>query len=105
VTQYGLRILPQADADVDGIAVFIAKDSVERASGFYDAVVSTYKRIVEHPKRWPVYGFAKRSLKDLRKYSVVGFSDYLVFYRIDADMVEIVRVVHGARDLPALFGA
>jgi toxin ParE1/3/4 len=103
--QYGLRILTQADADVDGIAIFIAKDSTERASKFYDAVALTYKKIVEHPGRWPVYGFAKRSLKDLRKHTVVGFSDYLVFYRVDADMVEIVRVVHGARDLPALFGA
>jgi len=41
-------------------------------------------------------------LNDLRKRSVKGFDSYLVFYRIDADMVEIIRVLHGARDIPSL---
>jgi toxin ParE1/3/4 len=29
--------------------------------------------------------------------------NYLIFYRQAQDGAEIVRVVHGARDLPALF--
>ncbi len=102
---FGLRILPAADDDVDDLAGFIARDSVEQAMRFYDSVAETYTMILEAPKRWPVYGFTHPRLKDLRKRSVLGFTNHLVFYRIDADMVEIVRVLHGARDIPALFEA
>ena len=39
---------------------------------------------------------------DLRKYAVIDFPNHLVFYRIDADMVDIVRVFHGSRDIPTI---
>ena len=31
------------------------------------------------------------------------FDNYLIFYRSTPEGLEIVRVVHGARDLPSLF--
>src|SRR5438874_2542446 len=99
----GLRILPLADDDVDEIAATIARDSVDQATRFYDSVASTYQMILDAPKRWPLYGLTHPRLKDLRKRSVLQFPNHLVFYRIDADMVEIVRVLHGACDLPAVF--
>jgi toxin ParE1/3/4 len=100
---FGLRVLPSADDDVDDIAVNIGHDSVEQAMRFYDAVNATYKMILEAPGRWPLYELAHPRLGNLRKRSVLGFSNHLVFYRIDDDMVEIIRVLQGARDLPALF--
>src|SRR5438105_1418643 len=100
---FGLRVRPSADADVDEIAAYIARDSAEQAMRFYDAVNATYKMILEDPKRWAPYGFTDPRLSDVRKRSVLGFPNHLVFYRIDADMVEVARVLHGARDLPAVF--
>jgi plasmid stabilization system protein ParE len=35
---------------------------------------------------------------------VTGFENILVFYRTREGVLEIVRVLHGARDLEALFG-
>ena len=32
-----------------------------------------------------------------------GFPNYLVFYRIGAEAVRVLYVVHGARHLPRLF--
>lgn len=101
---YGLRILPLADDDVDEIATFIAKDSAEQAMRFYDAINETYKHIIEAPLRWSLYGLSHPRLQDIRKRAVNGFDRYLIFYRVDADMVEIIRVIHGARDIPSLFG-
>ena len=98
----GLRILPSADTDVDELAEHIASTSVDQALRFCDAVQSTYALILDAPERWAMYGFAHPRLAELRKLSVIGFSNHLVFYRIDADMVEIVRVLHGARDIPTL---
>ena len=103
--EFGLRVLPAADSDVDDLAEYIAQDSIEQAMRFYDAVNATYKMILQAPERWALYGFTHPRLSDLRKRSVLGFPNHLVFYRIDADIVEMVRVLHGARDLPALFNS
>ena len=102
---FGLRILAEADGDVDDLAAYIAKDSIEQSMRFYDAVNATYKLILEAPNRWPLYGLKHPRLSDVRRRSVRGFPNHLIFYRVDADIVEIVRVVHGARDLPAIFQA
>lgn len=100
---FGIRVRPAAEKDVDDLALFIAKSSPSQAMRFYDAVNSTYKMILEAPERWPVYGFVHPRLNDLRKRSVLEFPKHLVFYRIDADMVEVVRILHGTRDLAAVF--
>lgn len=42
-------------------------------------------------------------LSGMRVWPVKGFRKILVFYRPIAVGVEIVRVVHGARDFAALF--
>jgi toxin ParE1/3/4 len=97
---FGLRILPAADADVDAAAFFIAQDSVETALRFYDAVEATFRLIREHPLAYARFEFDHPRLQDVRKCSVHGFASHLVFFRVDADMVEIIRVLHGARDLP-----
>ena len=51
---YSLRILPAADADVDAGAAYIARDNLEAALHFYDAIDTTYRQLLGHPKRWPI---------------------------------------------------
>lgn len=99
---YGLRIRPAADQDVDYIADFIAQRSVDQAVRFYDSIAATYQLILEAPERWPLCELELERLRDVRKRSVVKFRNHFVFYRIDADMVEVVRVFHGAQDFPTL---
>jgi len=99
-----LPILPAADADVDQTAEFIALDNLDAALRFYDAVDKTYRQLIEHPDRWPLYWLDHPRLADIRKRAVVGFRNHLVFYRIDADVVEIIRVLHGARDIHSILG-
>ena len=98
---YGLRILPAADADIDEAGLYIAKDNLNAALRFYDALDRTFRQTRDHPQRWPRYEMEHSRLTELRKRSVTGFRNYLVFYRIDADIVEVIRVLHGARDIPA----
>ena len=96
---------PRAYTLLGTMLLYVRQDvnSAEQAMRFYDAVNATFKMILEDPKRWALYGLTHPPLSDLRKRSVLGFANHLVFYRIDADMVEVVRVLHGARDLPAIF--
>src|SRR5258708_3482572 len=97
-----LCVLPSADADVDAAAGYIAMDSVDAATRFLDAVDETYRDLRDHPRRWPVYGLSDPRLKDVRKRAVIGFRNYLVFYRAKGSVVEVIRVLHGARDLPSV---
>ncbi|TAF91716.1 MAG: type II toxin-antitoxin system RelE/ParE family toxin [Oscillatoriales cyanobacterium] len=36
---------------------------------------------------------------EIRQWRIKDFQDYLIFYRIQDDRVEVLRVLHGARDL------
>jgi|GEM_PF-5272299 len=42
-------------------------------------------------------------LRGMRKRSIRSFPAYLIFYRERRGGIEVVRVVHGAPDLSALF--
>jgi toxin ParE1/3/4 len=44
------------------------------------------------------------SIPALRVWPIDGFRNHLIFFHPTNDGVEIVRVLHGARDLEALFG-
>jgi len=100
--KYRLSILPAAAADVDAAALFIARDNLSAALRFYDAVDKTYRQIREHPGRWPQYELDHPRLIELRKCAVAGFTRFLVFYRIEARTVLVLRVLHGARDIPSV---
>jgi len=47
----------------------------------------------EYPTRHP-------ELREARLLPVHSFPNYLVFYRIEADAVRILYIVHGVRHLP-----
>jgi len=48
--------------------------------------------------------FIRSELSGVRSWTVTGFENYLIFYRPVEGGIEILRVVHGARDLENLFG-
>jgi len=100
--KFSLNIFPAAEADVDEAAQFIAKDNLPAALRFYDAVDSTYIQIRDHPTRWPRHELAEPRLANLRKRAVAKFPNYLIFYRIEEHRVEVIRVLHGARDIAAV---
>ena len=100
--RFSLRILPAADADLDEAALYIARDSEEQALRLYDSADATFRLIREHPERWPVYELDHPRLRGIRRCSIVGFRNHLVFYRIDGAVVEVIRILHGARDIMAI---
>ncbi|MCI0461249.1 MAG: type II toxin-antitoxin system RelE/ParE family toxin [Gemmataceae bacterium] len=54
------------------------------------------------PEMGAVRSFGENQLADLRMLPVRGFEKHLVFYRSCGSGIEIVRVLHAARDLAAL---
>jgi toxin ParE1/3/4 len=47
-------------------------------------------------------GFQRASLRRLRRWPVQGFENWLIFYFPRRDGVEIVHIMHGARDIERL---
>jgi toxin ParE1/3/4 len=67
------------------------------------AVRETFALLASHPGIGWLPPFRKRKGPEtFRVFSVSGFDKILVLYRPVGDRVEILRVLHGARDLDAL---
>jgi toxin ParE1/3/4 len=94
-----LRRTRMADADLDSIWLYIATDSIAAAERQVQSFERAERRLAEFPELGP----ARPDLRPgLRSWTVGA---YLILYRIDPDALPIVRVLHGARDLRALFGS
>lgn len=94
-----LAYLPAAVADLREIALYIAEDNPERAISFVDALRAKAAETVERPA-----SFAAR--EDLAQgLRVARHGRYLILFQIVTDGVEIVRVLHGARNLRGVLDA
>lgn len=90
------RVRPLAEADIMGIALYIGERNPAAALKWYDGIYRKFRQLGAMPGT----GVARDELRDGLRLSAVG--RYLILYREDVGGVEIVRVVHGARDLPNL---
>lgn len=90
-------ISDQAEKDIDEILIYIAADNLDAAIAFNDHLTRLFEMLAENNEA----GRERPELKeDLRSFPE---GNYLIFYRLWAGNVAIVRVLHGARDLDELF--
>lgn len=95
----------KAKDDVREIALYIADDDLTAAEAFRVALERARLTLADLPEVERAYDFGNRELKGLRVLPVPDCPKYLVFYvyREPEEEVEIFRVLHGSRDIPALF--
>ena len=88
---------PLAAADVFEIWDYIAEDSTEQADRWVDLLDEKLRLIA----RQPLMGRARDELAvDIRSFP---FGRYVIFYvPIEGD-IDVVRVLHSARDIDAIF--
>jgi toxin ParE1/3/4 len=95
-----VHVSPAADRDLDEQAGYLAREaSLDTALRFYDAAAATFERIAGMPGMGERWVSAQPRLADLRVCRIEGFEKHLVFYQPTGDRIEIVRVLHGARDI------
>jgi toxin ParE1/3/4 len=88
---------PRALFDLAEIWSYIAEDSVRHADAFASRIDKTFRLLA----RRPGIGRTRRELYlDLRSF-VVG--KYVVFYLPLKNGIDVIRVLHGARDIEATF--
>lgn len=102
---FGYVVRPRADRDIDQIA----DDLTERASldvglSFLSEVYETLALIAAQPGIGWRCKVAHSRLSAARTFRVSErFDDYLIFYQPYQDRIEVLRIIHGAQDLIALF--
>ena len=93
----------RAKQDVqDAVDHYLAQGSPDAARRFLQTLEAGYRVISAHPSSGsPSYVERFGGPPGLRGWALQGFP-YVVFYLEVADHVDVVRVLHGRRDIPAL---
>ena len=96
------RVAPQAEADLDEIWLYTAKESgsMDVATRLIDVIHRPFRFSGQLPLCWTSpamqdFGAGSRS---------ASVGEYVIVYCVDSQDVLILRVVHGKRNLEALFG-
>jgi toxin ParE1/3/4 len=86
-----------ARADLVAIGRHIKADNPRRAESFVSELEMRCHQLGTMPKAFPLVPRHEQSGVRRRPYR-----DYLIFYRIAQNRVEILHILHGARDYEAL---
>ena len=88
------RFSRKAEADIAEIGDFIASDDPRRAVSFVAKLRERCRKLVEFPDAFPL----RPELGEGVRMALLGV--YRIFYVRHPDVLEIRRVLHGARRMP-----
>ncbi len=89
-----------AKIDLREISFWIARENPRRALSFARELKMSCRNILEFPKAHPVVG--RYQLSNLRR-KVHG--NYLIFYIETETQIQIIHILHGARDVEELLSS
>jgi addiction module RelE/StbE family toxin len=94
-------ITAAAKADLLAIRRYIEADNPTRAVSFVEELLDRCLALAHNPRAYPL----------VPRYERYGIrrcvhGDYLIFYRLQPEQIEVIHVLQGARDIEALlFGS
>lgn len=92
-----VTVAPEADQDLVDISSYIGEDNAIRAVTFVREIFDKFRVIAEPPQSFAVRDDVTSGLR------AANLGSYIIFF-VDYDThVRIVRVMHGARNIPELF--
>jgi toxin ParE1/3/4 len=65
-----------------------------------DNAEKAFDQLLARPGIGALLGLDEVSYDDIRRWHIHGFDRLMILYRETTDGIEIVRVLHGARDIP-----
>jgi toxin ParE1/3/4 len=92
-----LYVTSDAEQDLDEIESYIGKDNPRAAVNFVAQLTDRFSLLSRSP------GIGHKRDELVAGSRSVSEGNYLIVYRTSSDTVEILRVLHGARDLEQLF--
>lgn len=94
-----LKFLPEAEKDLEAIADYIALNNPARALSFVQELKEQCYQLLDNPKAYPLKPELGKNLR------LCVYGKYLIFYTLKANELLLVRILQGARNLPAIFNA
>jgi toxin ParE1/3/4 len=93
------RILrrPRAASDIAEIWDYIAEDSLAQADAWVDRLDATLSTLANYPLMGRVREELSPGLRSL------PFGRYVIFYQPLTDGIDVIRVLHAARDINTVF--
>jgi toxin ParE1/3/4 len=95
VSQY--IISPSAIRDLEAISDYFAENGLAAGERFLDKFNQKCRYLAQFPRIGRSYGHLQAGMRGLL------VDDYLIFYQLLDDGIEILRVLRGDRDLESLF--
>src|SRR5713226_2816844 len=92
-------LTPSATRDVNEIWDYIADDNIEAADRVLDALENAMVKLAKNPG----IGHWREELADKRHRFLLVYS-YLIIYRHETKPLQIIRVLHAARDVQSILG-
>jgi toxin ParE1/3/4 len=101
------RVRQSLRAELDLLEIYedIYLDRPDAAERFLSAARAAFTNLAEMPGMGRIWESPFRHPEGTRVLPMHGFRNYLIFYRASAGGVEILRVLHGARDLGPLLNS
>jgi toxin ParE1/3/4 len=93
------RVLAIRDVD-EAIHHYLSQDAAAAALGFIDALEQGYVHIGRHAATGSPRYAHELNLPGLRSWPLTRYP-YLIFYMEHDDHIDVWRVLHGQRDIPA----
>jgi len=87
---------PLAESDLEAIGDYIAADNPKRAISFVRELRQQCQRIAQNPLAYRLRSELAEGLRSC------AFGHYVIFFKADHEELAIIRILHGARDLPAV---
>lgn len=94
-----LREAARQDID-DAIAHYAAEAGAPVALAFIDALERAFRQLARHPASGSPRYASELRIEGLRAWPLRRFP-YLLFYRDAGDRLDVWRVLHAQRDIPA----
>jgi len=109
----------KAETDIANAIKYFVKKDVDLADAIFDKVWYTCELLTNMPKigisinrlvedsyldRGKLERESSREsfFEGMRKFSVVDFEKFLIFYRVHNDKLIVVRILHSSRDIPII---
>lgn len=94
-----ILITPLANQDIDAHVNYLRVYNEKAAFRLFDSIRLTLTQIAKIPKIGVSYSLQNSRLAGLRKWPIKDFSNYIIFYLEKPEQIEVVRILHGARDI------
>ncbi|KGP75099.1 RelE/StbE family addiction module toxin [Desulfosporosinus sp. Tol-M] len=92
--KYELKIFPSAEQDLRDVINYLNELSPQAALKIYDEIVDSIASLEQMPLRCSL---AKNTVLRSKKYRLLIVQNYVVFFIVSGNIVQIRRILYGRR--------